>query len=83
MYAFLVLQLIDPYKERFTKKYQQLLEVVRSGVEEEDDRDYSVYTGSGGRCNHIHICQTLQFNNTCYKRFWSKMKTKFMFYYIF
>ncbi|XP_056008000.1 glutathione S-transferase LANCL1-like [Ostrea edulis] len=40
--------LIDPYKERFTKKYQQLLEVVRSGVEEEDDRDYSVYTGSGG-----------------------------------
>ncbi|XP_061185520.1 lanC-like protein 2, partial [Saccostrea echinata] len=39
---------IDPCKEKFKKRYQELLEKVKRGIQSEDKDDYSVYTGSAG-----------------------------------
>ena len=47
-HIFFKFQLIEPFREKFRKKYLELLEVMERAVASLDDTDGSVYTGTAG-----------------------------------
>ena len=42
-------QILDTFRKPLEQGIERLLEKLYSGLEQEDDDNYSVYTGSGGK----------------------------------
>lgn len=49
-------QLLEPYKDKFTKTYKAMLEELEEHINASDDRKYDVYSGTAGLSISLTVC---------------------------